>query len=382
MTATQWFEILATYSFHVLILVAVCKLLERALASPADRSAIWNTAFLCVLVLGGAYVLLPRLRLIQFWSGFEPNALLTIGTTQVIVAKSLFVVWCVGVAVSLMQWIFRANVLRRMLRRCEPLPADQFRLLDHLADARWCDRNLPTVLISDEVDGPFCRQVHRPVVVLPRFLLEGRGEDLRHVLLHELEHLNTRHPLQLFWQHVAQVVCWFHPSVWSAGTRASLMREYVCDETAAQQGADSASYLRTLLHIAERFEKKRNRSAIGFVRTPGELALRARRLAELARQPDGTKQSGWLSRRSAACALVGLTCLLYLVCLPLDTLASSRSTWSPWPTWSARSLHCLGLNVRDYEHYDRRTRLFEIAHHHSPPADATPSFASDNAASK
>src|SRR5262249_1246383 len=156
-------------------------------------------------------------------------------------------------------------------------------------------KKLPIVMISSEAIGPFCWQWHRPTVVLPQFLLEAKREDLRNVLLHELEHLKTNHPLQLFWQHLVQVTYWFHPAVWNAASRAALAREFTCDEVATDYGANSASYLRTLLHIAERCERNRNASAIGFGRTPSEIVLRARRLVELTKQ----------SRRQAGATFMG-----------------------------------------------------------------------------
>jgi bla regulator protein blaR1 len=73
------------------------------------------------------------------------------------------------------------------------------------------------------------------------------------------------------------------------------------------------------------------------------------------------KLRGWLGRKTANCILIGVTCLLCLVWIPSDPLASSRSMWSPWPKkWTAKSLHCFGFNLRDYEQYDRRIQIYEI----------------------
>ncbi len=96
-------------------------------------------------------------------------------------------------------------------------------------------------------------------------------KNLRHVLLHEVEHLTTNHPFQLFWQHLVQVICWFHPAVWNAASRASLLREFTCDEVATNDGANSAAYLRTLLIIVERCERTKNASIMTFGRTRSEI---------------------------------------------------------------------------------------------------------------
>jgi hypothetical protein len=43
--------------------------------------------------------------------------------------------------------------------------------------------------------------------------------------------------------------------------------------------------------------------------------------------------------------------------LPTSPLASSRSRWSPWPTWTATTLHAFDISVRDYERFDQAAQL-------------------------
>jgi len=361
MTATQWLEVVISYSLQVLAVVAACKLIEGAIAKTSDRCAIWSHCFLCILFLGGAALVLPRLHLLQPWSQLEPHTLMTFSAAQDLIGRLLLAIWCIGMSVSVIGWLVRGHRLRQTLNKCELMPPHKVEQLLGGTDVGIAAPQLPVVLISDQASGPFCRQLHRPTIVLPRFLLEGSGNDLRHVLLHELEHLTTKHPLQLFWQHLVQVVCWFHPAVWNAASRASLLREFTCDEAAANSGANSAAYLRTLLQIVERCERNRNTSAISFGRTPSEIVLRARRLVDLAANSQSQPRHRFIGRRTATCLLMGLTVALSLIWIPIDPLASPRSIWSPWPHWTARAAHCFGYNLRDYEQYDRRSQLFEIA---------------------
>lgn len=358
MTATQWLEVLTSYALQVLVVVAACKLLERSLSRAGERCALWNTCFICLLTLACSAVLLPRLHLFQPWSRVDPQALVSVAVAQTVVGRLLLAVWCIGASVSLVRWMTHGYWLRRMLRRCEPLPDSKVEELVGGPFPRG--KGSLSILVSDEADGPFCWQLHQPTIVLPRFLLEGSEDDLRFVLRHELEHLQTNHPLQLFLQHLVQVICWFHPAVWSAGSRASLTREFSCDEAAANHGADSAAYLRTLLHIAERCEQKRSLSAIGFGRTPSEIVLRARRLVSLSNSSNLAGQRGKIETAMAMFILLCATCLASLIWVPVDALASSRSLWSPWPSWTAKSAHCFGFGLRDYEQFDRRVQVFEI----------------------
>jgi hypothetical protein len=201
--------------------------------------------------------------------------------------------------------------------------------------------------------------------------MDGGHEDLRNVLVHELEHLQTKHPLQLFMQHVAQVLCWFHPAVWSASWRASLAREFCCDDVAAGGGANSAAYLRTLLHIAERCEQNKNPSSFCFGRSQSEIVLRAQRLVKQASELKNMKHPGALSKYAAVGILLSMTLVMSQFWLPSDPLASSRSKYSPWPTWTAQVCHSFGYELRDYEKFDRRAQPYELQLHDISVQEAT-----------
>lgn len=360
MSAAQWLEVLLSFSLQVLVLIGACSLVERWVLRNADRAVVWNTCFLAVLLLGMSAVLLPRLRLLHPFAALDPQAVLTMAAAQTVLGTTLYAVWCLGAVLALGRWMVRAYCLRRAVRHCERLSEEQAQSLLAAANVRFAGDVQPIVLMSDDADGPFCWQLHRPTIVLPRFLVEGDADDLRHVLLHEFEHLKTNHPLQLFLQHVTQVVCWFHPSVWRAGSMASLVRELTCDEAAARSGAGSAAYLRTLLHVAEQCEQRRQATAIGFSRSSSEIVLRARRLVDLAKNPQLAGRSGGLGRRAASLAVLCVACLVSLVWIPSDPLASGRSHWSPWPKWTATALHSFGCNLRDYEPYENRTRVYAL----------------------
>jgi beta-lactamase regulating signal transducer with metallopeptidase domain len=360
MTATQWLEVLASFSLQVLVVVVVCKVLTRAVARPSDHSAIWTTCFLCILSLAVAGLVLPRLHLFQPWSQLEPQTIMSASTAQNVIGKSLLAVWCVGACASLISWITSAYFVRRLLNRCEAQPTRYGKSLFDLAGLKFDRRRTPRVLISDEVQAPFCLQLHQPTVVLPRYLLDCSTEDLRHVLIHEFEHLNTNHPLHLFLQHAAQVICWFHPFVWNAAWHASMAREFSCDDAATAQRTNCAAYLRTLLHIAERGENRKYSAGIAFGRAPSELIMRARRLVKAATEPKLRRRFVLVGRRTAISILLCAAGLTAVLTIPLDPLSSSRATWSPWPKWTAGAVHCFGYALRDYEPFDGRVQLYEL----------------------
>lgn len=358
MTATQWLEVLASFSLQVLVVVSICRFITRAVKRSSDHSAIWTTCFFCIVLLAAGGLMLPRLHLVQPWALLEPQTLLTVGTTQGIIGRLLLAVWCIGAAASLIIWILRAYSVRRLLARCEVLSERKARLL--FRNARLDERKRPRILVSDEVQSPFCLQLHEPTVVLPHFVLNGNIDDLRHMLMHELEHIKTNHPFHLFLQNVAQVICWFHPLIWNAARQASMAREFSCDDAATAHGTNSAAYLRTLLLIAERAEQRKKIAGIAFGRSPSELVLRAQRLVRAARGGQVQPRFVLPGRKSAMIILFCAASLMTLVTVPLDPLASSRSVWSPWPKWTAETVHCFGYVLRDYEPFDARVQLYEL----------------------
>ena len=76
----------------------------------------------------------------------------------------------------------------------------------------------------------------------------------------------------------------------------------------------------------------------------GVLSERAVRLSSMD-HTDTLRRQTYLSLTPAAIAIAAML----LIWIPLDVAASTRSAWSPWPTWSARALQAVGLSARDYE---------------------------------
>jgi beta-lactamase regulating signal transducer with metallopeptidase domain len=306
-------------------------------------------------------MLFPRLHLYHPWSTANPESLIAIATAEYYVTGVLLFVWALGAAAAMVGWGLQIVAIRRTLAGCRHLPIEE--LKKSLGSGKWPDvTETPTrFLVCDTVDGPFCLRFHRPTIVLPRMLLESSPEDLRNVILHELAHIKNNHPLQLFLQQMVKVLCWFHPMITYALTRASLVREFSCDEAVIGQGVSHVAYLRTLARIAERCCEAQHGSTIGFGKSPSEIVARAKRVVETVRQPDASAP-GFLGKRRAIALVITCGFLMSLVCIPADTMSSTRSSWSAWPSWTASCLFCFNLPVRDYERFDRRVRVFEQLH--------------------
>ncbi|EMI41153.1 M56 family metallopeptidase [Rhodopirellula sp. SWK7] len=372
------FEVGSTLCLQITAIIATTFILQRWIADARWGCRLWTTCFLCIIGVVIAALLLPHRRLFHFPSGITRETTLGFIVWEGRVANVLFLVWAFGVAWSMLKTLVRCLCLLRFLKyECDPvdsktqLPAlartpsattscahgsatetthSPIALIDHVA-----------ILTSPKIQGPFCWQLHQPVIVLPTSLLKEDDLTLRHILLHELEHLRTQHPMQHFLQGVCSTLFWFHPLVWSASRGAELTREYLCDEVAAKSIGKFGAYLRTLAKVAERCGNtscnKVPSGTLAFGNHPSSLIRRSNRLVELAQGQQPTPV--W---RPIVATITLLLCagLVQQVWLPTNAMASQRSDWSPWPKWTAKALHHVDVHVRDFELFEDRVQLHDL----------------------
>ena len=363
------FEVGVTLCLQISLVVAVTMALARWLGEARGNCRLWTICFVAILGLIAAAILLPHRRLFAFPISLTPETMLRTLKWQTWIACGLASIWTVGIVVSLARrgtgcW----QLVRFLNQRCHVLPEQQLNSLPLDLEGKdkhfiQGDRRLASLqlMVSDEIQGPFCWQLHRPIIVLPLYLMEASESTLRHVLIHELEHLRTKHPMQHFLQGVCSTLLWFHPAVWLAADRAELTREFLCDEVAARAGGKFSTYLRTLVQIAERCGSASctdvPRGTLAFGNRKSTLIRRSDRLVKIAqRRPPTTRYRTTV----AFTFLVLFAMLVNQAWLPTNVMASTRSHWSPWPTWTAKALHTFNVSVRDFEFFDGRKEIHDL----------------------
>ncbi|MDV6029876.1 MAG: M56 family metallopeptidase [Phycisphaera sp. RhM] len=359
MTASQLFETVASLPLQVLVVVVGIVVLSRYVGHAATNCRLWTIGFVAILGLIAAAFLLPHLRLFNDLGRLSEPAARTMFALQDWIIKALVVVWAIGFAVVLIRRLGRMIVLSQFFsQRCRVMTDEEIATLP-LGERDELPKHLRW-LVSFEKHGPFCWQLQRPTIVLPSCLLREDEDVLRHVLLHELEHLRTNHPLQHFLQGTCNALLWFHPAIWWAARNAELTREFHCDEVAAKAGKTIASYLKTLAKVAEQSATAPT-CTLAFGRRKSAIVRRTERLVSQVETTQGLDSSHARGRASLA---IGCLVLVVLVVsqlwLPVNVLASSRTPVSPWPTWTANLLHDFGVSVRDYERFDARHDLHEL----------------------
>ena len=206
----------------------------------------------------------------------------------------LLLVW-VGGSMGFGLWAWaRGRAVARSLRASTEAPeAVRAMLAETVADL-GLRRPLPRVLLTDTQQGPALCGLLRPVILLPRGLIEQLdSQALRLVLRHELIHLARR---DLGWnllQVCVQVVWWWHPLVWFANARVRALREAAVDEAVMlEPGSDE--YPATLVAVARTcvIPSRMPMAFLGILESGGRLEARVRRLVE--RPLPRSARLGWV----------------------------------------------------------------------------------------
>ncbi len=127
------------------------------------------------------------------------------------------------------------------------------------------------------------------------------------------------------------------------------MREFVCDDVVTQEPGSTVNYLRTLVRMVEqKSESCREQGTLSIGRANSELGIRPRRLTT------GFNQDCLAPGRWSIVPMFIFSIACSQFWLPTNPLISETEVWSPWPTWTATTLHAFDLSVRDYEKPETR----------------------------
>ena len=206
----------------------------------------------------------------------------------------LLLVW-VGGSMGFGLWAWaRGRAVAQRLRASTEAPEAVRAMLAETAADLGLHGPLPRVLLTDTQQGPALCGLLRPVILLPRGLIEQLdSQALPLVLRHELIHLARR---DLGWnllQVCVQVVWWWHPLVWFANARVRVLREAAVDEAVMlEPGSDE--YPATLVAVARTcvIPSRMPMAFLGILESGGRLEARVRRLVE--RPLPRSARLGWV----------------------------------------------------------------------------------------
>lgn len=148
----------------------------------------------------------------------------------------LIAVWFCGAGLILGRWTLRWWRLIRTLGESIPLTI-----------------NVPiAVRAAPTATEPGVVGVLRPVLVLPHAIEKHLSPDeLRAVLLHELEHVRCGDNLTAALCMLVQALFWFYPLVWWLGRRLIIERESACDQAVLSGGCDREVYAQGIVNVCK-----------------------------------------------------------------------------------------------------------------------------------
>jgi beta-lactamase regulating signal transducer with metallopeptidase domain len=170
-------------------------------------------------------------------------------------------------------------------------------------------RRQPQLLVSSYVTGPMSLGFLRPLIVIPRTLLETLSHaELEQIVLHELAHLHRRDDWSNLAQKLIEAVLPIQPAVYWLGYQMSLEREMACDDWVIAATGMPRPYAAALTKVAEFSQWQRaGVFAAGAAGNRSQLFRRVRQMLDRTR--NAAPRLTIVPMASALAVVVTLTCL-------------------------------------------------------------------------
>ena len=239
---------LVVYSVQLAVLVAAATAIIGVLRLRVPSAALrfWQTVLVAAIALP---LLQPRAE-----SSFE-----TLGGSPLFATVSAPVAGLTPEGVDIMAWLAIAAAAGIALRVCW-LAVGFIRLRTIVANATPADALEPlattlcasinttaAITLSDDVQTPATIGVRRPLILLPRRILDMPAPVQRAVIAHELVHVKRRDWLHTLFEEFWCAALWFHPAARLIASRLSMSREMVVDEATLLLTRDRRAYAEALL---------------------------------------------------------------------------------------------------------------------------------------
>ena len=195
--------------------------------------------------------------------------------------KALLLVWTAGAVAGLILLGCQVTALVS-LKRSGSTPGPELAAVWAEVSARKGRRSVK-LLISRRSTLPAACGYFRAVILAPEALCRKLNrEETRHLLLHELAHLNRYDDWSLLVHRFIQSLLWWHPVVWFLSGRLDEERELVCDDIVVEE-TSRRRYARTLVRVAEVVNGDAIALAPGVLR--GNLTRRIESLLRISARP-------------------------------------------------------------------------------------------------
>jgi beta-lactamase regulating signal transducer with metallopeptidase domain len=159
--------------------------------------------------------------------------------------------WCLATLTQLARTAWSYAFLRRLKRNARPAPPALRRDFDAWMLSCRVDRPV-RLLVSSEVASPMAVGFRSPAVILPeRLLPQFAGEELDHVLLHELAHMARRDDWTNLAARLTGAVLVLHPVALWMLRQIEREREMACDDWVVAMTGAARPYANSLARLFE-----------------------------------------------------------------------------------------------------------------------------------
>ncbi len=206
-------------------------------------------------------------------------------TLPVAIAIYGFLVWALVAFFGLARVVAGLLQIRNIRRKCRECPTELLGADLNAALREFSAVRKTKILLSDTASAPVAIGFFRPAVILPAWLAEeGPSAELKHAVLHELEHLRRRDDWTNLLQKMVRAVFFFHPAVWWLERELSLERELACDDAVVERTGNSRAYAVSLTRLAERsFLRRQLAMAQALIGRVHQLTHRVTRMLDSSR---------------------------------------------------------------------------------------------------
>ena len=211
--------------------------------------------------------------------------------------RVVFALWIAGLAVSLALVCREQLRLHKILASAREVRDGKMREMFSCCRRQTGAERRVLLVSSSQVKSPFTAGLLRPKVLLPEGLERKIGqEDLKYVLLHELEHCAHRDLLTLFCMGIFRVLYWYQPLVKWGLKQFRRDMETACDARVLKQLPEEAGmeYGYTLLKLAERFNGNILQAAADWGGPAKQIRERTLQIAGYRRKSRADKRKGCL----------------------------------------------------------------------------------------
>ena len=230
----------------------------------------------------------------------------------------LFLIWITGVMIMSVLTLHSLNYVRSIKKSALPLQNQQVKTIFFNCLKELKISHSVPVYSTAFLKSPVLIGIIHPRIYIPIHLIsELSPDDMRFMLLHELQHYRHKDTFIGFLMVISNILYWFNPFVWYALKEIHCEREIACDSAVLQMIStdEYQAYGTTLINFAEKLSSFSSPLAVGM---SGNFRQMKRRILNIA-----VFRKETLYQKIRAIAIYLLVSAVFIGCAPILSIGAS-----------------------------------------------------------